>query len=213
MIKKILQYQFLFEELVKRDLVKVILPPGVTLDENTNIEKLDVGELIDTANMNKDPDEEVAVEAPEVEEAPVIEEAPAVEEAPEVEEAPAVEEAPEVEETPEVEEIHVDAIHADELLTDEEAAAKIEVIERTTIAKSSKMAEVNLDVICDNYEDGETVELAGLQAKRVVNKNAGRLKVLARGVMTKRLTVVADKFSLQAVKMITLAGGTAEQLK
>jgi ribosomal protein L18E len=28
--------------------------------------------------------------------------------------------------------------------------------------------------------------------------------------MTKSLTVVADKFSLQAVKMITLAGGTAE---
>ena len=172
------------EELVKRDLVKVILPPGVTLDENTNIEKLDVGELIDSANMNKTSDD-----------------------------AQTTEEAPAAEEAPMVQEIHVDAVHADELLTDEEATEKIEVIKRTTIAKSSKMAEVNLDVICDNYEDGETVELAGLQAKRIVNKNAGRLKVLARGVMTKRLTVVADKFSLQAVKMITLAGGTAEQLK
>jgi hypothetical protein len=31
--------------------------------------------------------------------------------------------------------------------------------------------------------------------------------------MTKRLVIIADKFSLQAVKMITLAGGVAEQYK
>ena len=37
--------------------------------------------------------------------------------------------------------------------------------------------------------------------------------VIARGVMTKRLVIIADKFSLQAVKMITLAGGVAEQYK
>ncbi len=43
--------------------------------------------------------------------------------------------------------------------------------------------------------------------------SAARVKILARGVMTKRLTVIADKFSLQAVKMITLAGGHAEQIK
>ncbi len=249
------------EELVKRDLVKVILPPGVTLDENSNIEKLDVGELIDNANANKSDDEEQAIEEapaeeiPEaVEEAPaeevteVVEEAPVeeipeaaeeapieeipevveeapVEEIPEVvEETPAeeipevveeapVEEVPEVVEEAPVEEIHVDAVHADELLTDEEAEAKIEVIARTTLATSTKMAEINLDTICENYDDGETVELQGLQQKRLVNKKAGKLKVLARGVMTKRLTVIADKFSLQAVKMITLAGGVAEQLK
>ncbi len=269
------------EELVKRDLVKVILPPGVTLEEGANIQSVDVGELIENANAEaaeaaaaeEAPAEEAVVEeAPAeeavVEEAPaeeaVVEEAPAeeavVEEAPAeeavveeasaeeavveeasaeeavVEEAPAeeavveeasaeeavVEEAPaeeavveeaSAEEAVVEEEIHADATKADELLTDDEAAAKIEVIERTTLVKSTKMAEINLDTICDNYDDGETVELAGLQAKRLVTKNAGRLKVLARGVMTKRLTVVADKFSLQAVKMITLAGGTAEQLK
>ena len=49
-----------------------------------------------------------------------------------------------------------------------------------------------------------------LKAKRLVPKNAGRIKVLARGVMTKTLTIMASKFSLQAVKMITLAGGHAD---
>ena len=60
------------------------------------------------------------------------------------------------------------------------------------------------------FEDGETVDLDALKAKRLINKNAGRIKVLARGTMTKSLTVAASKFSLQAVKMITLAGGIAE---
>ena len=49
-----------------------------------------------------------------------------------------------------------------------------------------------------------------IKAKHLISKNAGRIKVLARGTMTKSLTVKASKFSLQAVKMIALAGGTAE---
>ncbi len=153
------------EALVKRDLVKVILPPGVTLDENANIGRLDVGEMLDNANGEKT-------------------------------------------------EIHVDAEHADELLTDEEAEASIEMIERTeSEPRDGKLAEVNLDTICDNFDDGETVDLNALQEKRIVSKSAGRIKVIARGIMTKRLIIIADKFSLQAVKMITLAGGVAEQYK
>ena len=72
------------------------------------------------------------------------------------------------------------------------------------------MVEVNVDVICENFENGETVNVDTLKAKHLINKNAGRIKVLARGTMTKSLTVTASKFSLQAVKMITLAGGVAE---
>ena len=52
-----------------------------------------------------------------------------------------------------------------------------------------------------------------LKARGLAPKNAGRVKILARGVMTKTLTVYADRFSLQAVKMIVLAGGKAEQNK
>ena len=41
------------------------------------------------------------------------------------------------------------------------------------------------------------------------NKQTTYLKVLARGTLDKALTVEADGFSLQAVKMIVLMGGTA----
>ena len=42
------------QELAKRDLVKVILPKGVMLDENFNIIKLDVGELVEAGKKAAD---------------------------------------------------------------------------------------------------------------------------------------------------------------
>ena len=55
--------------------------------------------------------------------------------------------------------------------------------------------------------------LEALKAKGLVPKKAIGIKVLARGVMTKKLTIVADRFSIQAVKMIGLAGGLAQRYK
>ena len=78
------------------------------------------------------------------------------------------------------------------------------------VSRSGKMGEVNLDVICENFDDGDVVDVDSLKAKRLVSAKIGRVKILARGIMTKKLTVKASKFSLQAVKMITLAGGKAE---
>ena len=72
------------------------------------------------------------------------------------------------------------------------------------------MGEVNLDVICENFDDGDTVDVDSLKAKRIISPKIGRVKVLARGIMNKKLTVKASKFSIQAVKMITLAGGKVE---
>ena len=109
--------------------------------------------------------------------------------------------------------IHADAVSADMLLSDEEAIASIELVEGDAEARNGKMCEVNLDSICERFNDGDTVTLAELKAKRLVSQNAARVKVLARGTMTKALTIYADRFSLQAVKMITLAGGRAEQYK
>ena len=325
------------EELVERDLVKVILPAGMSLDENANVVKLNVGDLIEShksesSDEAEEPIEDPALEvveepieepapevveepveepAPEVVEEPVEEPAPEVveepveEPAPEVVEEPVEEPAPEVieepieestpevieepieestpevveepieepapevieepieESTPEVVEepveepapevveepveepapevvkepveepapevveepaedvmlipddegrVHVDASHADDLVTDEQAESEIQVISSGKKA-SGKMVEINIDTICDNFEDGETVDLEALKAKRLVPKNAARLKVLARGVMTKNnITLIADKFSIQAVKMIILAGGKAERV-
>ncbi len=226
------------EELARRGLVKVILPAGMVLDENANIVKLDVGELINTAKDNAPAPEVVEELTPEVveptpdvveEPAPEVVEEPApevVEPTPEVVEEPApevVEEpVPEVEEepTPDVveepapavveEPVYTDAVHADELLTDEEAEASIEVVKTGGLRRTGKLVTVNLDTLCENFEAGATVDLDAMKAKRLVPKNAGRVKVLARGTMTEALTIIADKYSLQAVKMIALAGGHAE---
>jgi hypothetical protein len=54
---EIIDYHMPFEtteELAKRDLVKVILPAGVKLDKNANVVKLDVGELLEAVNSDKE---------------------------------------------------------------------------------------------------------------------------------------------------------------
>ncbi len=180
------------EQLASRGLVKIILPAGMILDENSNVVRVDVGAHI-ANELSKDEGD-----------APAVEEAPA-----EVVEEPVVEEAPIVV-VPEVAVVHVDATQADEMLTNEEAEAKIEIIHTGASQRKGKLAVINLDTICDSFEEGEIVDLEALKAKRLVPKNTARVKVLARGVMTKALTVVASKYSIAAVKMIYLAGGVAE---
>ena len=106
---------------------------------------------------------------------------------------------------------HTDAESADQLISDEEAEAKIEIVTSSTgVKRTGKFGEINLDTICDNFNDGEVVDVDTLKAKRLISSKVGRVKVLARGIMYKKLTVKASKFSIQAVKMITLAGGKAE---
>ena len=167
-----------------RELIKVILPKGVTLD-GASLLKANVGELIDSASSDK-AEKETKAEKTIAEEIPVIHH----------------------------EIVHVDATKADEIISDAEAELLIEVVEKTVSEKrSGKLCEINLDTICENFEDGEDVTLAALKGKRLVSSKAGRIKVLARGTMTKKLTIYADKFSIQAVKMIALAGGHAEQYK
>ncbi len=109
--------------------------------------------------------------------------------------------------------IHADVSEVDELLSDEEAIECIEIVEDESHIREGKLCEVNLDSICEKFEDGEEVTLDKLIEKHLVSRSAKRVKILARGVMTKTLTIYADKFSLQAVKMIKLAGGHAEQYK
>ena len=73
------------------------------------------------------------------------------------------------------------------------------------------MAEISLDEICANFEEGEEVTLETLQAKKIINARFGRVKVLANGTMTKALTVEADKFAADAIKAIVAAGGTVKK--
>jgi hypothetical protein len=199
------------EALIKRGLVKVMLPAGVVLNDDMTLVHTDISKHIEdntdkteTPAPTKEVVEEVVEETPEIVEE-TIEEPEVVEEA--------TEEAPEVtEETPEVvesTELHVDAATADRIMSNAEAEQLIEIV-HTNVVLNGKMGEINLDVICENFEDGDTVDIRALRAKKLVPKNVGKVKVLARGTMTKRLDIIASKFSLQAVKMISLAGGKAE---
>lgn len=66
---------------------------------------------------------------------------------------------------------------------------------------------VNLGVIDGVFERDETVSVATLKEKGLLSPKVKRVKILADGVLHKPLTVKADAFSVQAVKMIELTGG------
>ena len=67
---------------------------------------------------------------------------------------------------------------------------------------------VNLSVLEENFNAGETVDVASLRAKSLLSKKEMPLKVLADGEITKALTVKAVKFSAAARAKIEAAGGS-----
>jgi large subunit ribosomal protein L15 len=68
---------------------------------------------------------------------------------------------------------------------------------------------VNLDTLTERFEAGTVVTPELLAEKRLISD--GKLvKVLARGDVSKALTVRAHKFSEKAAEKLAAAGGTAE---
>lgn len=100
----------------------------------------------------------------------------------------------------------VTAQEVDALMQDEVAEAFVEKtsgkIDKTNIEI------INIDTLSKYFQDGEIVTLEELK-KRVegFKKKTTYVKVLARGKLDKKLTVEADSFSIQAIKMIALTGG------
>lgn len=70
---------------------------------------------------------------------------------------------------------------------------------------------VNLDVLSERFEVGTVVTPALLRERGIVRAD-GPIKVLARGDISKKLTVQAHKFSGKASEKIAAAGGSAEVL-
>ncbi len=104
------------------------------------------------------------------------------------------------------------AAEVNELLRDEVAVTMIRDSEE--ISDRRKIGIVNIDMLSRYFEDGETVTLEEIK-NRVpkTEKNLTGIKVLARGALDKKLTVIADNFSIEAAKMILLTGGTAVRKK
>ena len=70
---------------------------------------------------------------------------------------------------------------------------------------------VNLDTIAETFDDGTDVTPELLRERGLVGKT-GVVKILARGDISKKLTIKAHKFSGKAAEKIAAAGGTAEVL-
>jgi large subunit ribosomal protein L15 len=71
---------------------------------------------------------------------------------------------------------------------------------------------VNLDQLEERFEAGTTVTPEALRAVGLVNSRKTPVKVLARGEVTKALTVQVHKFSGKAAEKIAAAGGRAEAI-
>lgn len=69
---------------------------------------------------------------------------------------------------------------------------------------------VNLDVL-EGFDAGSEVDPGALRARGLVAKR-GLVKILARGSLTKALTVKAHAFSQAAVRAIEDAGGRVERI-
>ena len=97
-------------------------------------------------------------------------------------------------------------------MSDEKAEEAIEVDNEHSRREGAK-AVVNIDTLSENFNDGDEVTLEKLIEKKLVPSKTGYVKVLARGVLDKKLTVDLNDYSLQAVKMIVLVGGHAKRIK
>lgn len=94
----------------------------------------------------------------------------------------------------------------DQLMQDSIAADMIEISNHKS--DKTKQGIINIDTLSEYFESEEVVTLDEVK-KRIkgFSSKVTYLKVLARGTLDKPLTVEADSFSLQAVKMIVLTGG------
>ncbi len=106
----------------------------------------------------------------------------------------------------------VKAEEVSSLLDDSYAKAHVE--ESVRYADRTRRAIVNVDDLSRTFADGDTVTIEDIRTRVAgVDKRATYFKVLARGTLDKALTVEADDFSVDAVKMILLTGGKVIKTK
>ena len=65
----------------------------------------------------------------------------------------------------------------------------------------------------NSFKDGETVNAATLIEKGIIKNEFDGVKILAKGELTKKLTVEAKAFSGKAKEAIESVGGTAKVIE
>ena len=101
---------------------------------------------------------------------------------------------------------------AEESMTDADAKNYIENDVNGKIHKGKKGI-INIDVLSENFNDGDTIDIEALWAKKLIPTSVGQVKLLAKGTLDKKLNVDLQDYSIQAVKMIVLVGGTVHKAK
>lgn len=75
---------------------------------------------------------------------------------------------------------------------------------------------VNLTDLAEKFAEGDTVNLASIEGKRIFNLSGREsrlgLKILGDGELPFALTIQAEKFSKSALAKIEAAGGTCQTL-
>ena len=120
---------------------------------------------------------------------------------------PIVDAAPEV--MPEFVE-HIDAEEADAMISDSMA---MKTANYESGAGHGQQGIINIGVLDANFNAHDVITLAVLKEKGLMSKKVGRMKVLADGMLNKPLTIKSESYSIQAIKMIELTGGTVIILK
>ena len=100
----------------------------------------------------------------------------------------------------------VSVAEANAALEDETAAVFVEQSAR--YADRTKQGIINIDTLAAHFKSGEYVTLEEIRKRIKGYEKVTYIKVLARGKLDEPLTVEADEFSIEAVKMIVLTGGT-----
>lgn len=116
--------------------------------------------------------------------------------------APIVDAAPEV--MPEFVE-HIDAEEADAMISDSLA---MKTANYESGAGHGQRGIINIGVLDDNFNAHDVITLAVLKEKGLISSKVGRMKVLADGMLNKPLTIKSESYSIQAIKMIEVTGGT-----
>ena len=76
----------------------------------------------------------------------------------------------------------------------------------------TEYAVVNLDTLAERFDAGTVITPELLREQGLIRSKGQKIKVLARGDISKKLTVRAHKFSGKAAEKIAAAGGAAEVL-
>ena len=103
----------------------------------------------------------------------------------------------------------VDVERADELITDSLAKNLVRKRNDCVYTDGSEKGIINVDTLSEHFASGERIDINALKSKSLIPYDTAYIKVLARGIIDKPLTVYANDFSLSAVKMIALTGGEA----